>query len=513
MTSRMARLVLVAALVTTALAVGVVSAQAGASSPPQKTITLQGAAYTPKAPAGGTDDYHCTLVNPHVNKDSYIVSAQFYPNSIEVHHAILFLIPPALAATALADDRGGKGWTCFGESALPNSIPTQSGGQAPVTKTAAVSGGPGGKHFQDNISNTPWLTAWAPGHGAAYMPKGTGVQLPAGSLVVMQIHYNLLRGDKPVRAKLQLHTVPASTPLQSLHLDLLVAPPDVPCAAAVTGPLCSRSAELTSIGQRFGARAFIVMGLVAAAATAQADPTKIRMGWVATPASLVPLLFAHDGVAKHNGISYTVEAIHFQGSPLQITAIQSGDLDVAALGFSSFGLAVENAGIADLKIIADETQWGVPGYGDALFAVLKVGLTGHLRCDDCLGGGPVLLMGDVDGRKATEFCLGIAGHSLKGRVRRDIAPVQADHVDTDGDAFEQVAPAFLAHRQFAIEAGIFQRDRSLRRQQLQDRDPGGSENGDSHVVLDVEHADQLGLFDQRQTEDRSDAPGSDVFVC
>jgi hypothetical protein len=87
------------------------------------------------------------------------------------------------------------------------------------------------------------------------MPKGTGVELPAGSLVVMQIHYNLLRGDKPVRAKLTLHTVPASTPLQPLHLDLLVAPPDVPCPANVTGPLCSRSAELANIGQRFGASA------------------------------------------------------------------------------------------------------------------------------------------------------------------------------------------------------------------------------------------------------------------
>jgi len=262
MTSRVARLVLVAVLVTTGLAVGVVSAQAGATSPPQKTINLQGVAYTPKAPAGGTDDYHCTLVNPHVTRDSYIVSAQFSPNSIEVHHAILFLIPPALAATAVADDKGGKGWTCFGESALPNSIHTKSSGAAPIAKTAAVTGGPGGSHFQNSISDTPWLTAWAPGHGASYMPKGTGAELPAGSLVVMQIHYNLLRGDKPVRAKLQMHTVPASTPLQSLHLDLLVAPPDVPCAAGVSGPLCSRSAELASIGKRFGASAIVFDNII-----------------------------------------------------------------------------------------------------------------------------------------------------------------------------------------------------------------------------------------------------------
>ena len=251
MTPRWARLVLVGIVATTGLAVGAVATGAGASTP-QHAITLDGAPYTPTAPAGGTDDYHCTLVDPHVRTDSYIVSAHFFPNSVEVHHAILFLIPPGLAATARADDGNGKGWTCFGESALPNSIPTGSGARAPAGTTAAVTGGPGGSRFQHQISDTPWLTAWAPGHGATAMPAGTGAELPAGSLVVMQIHYNLLRGDKPVRARLVLHTVPASTPLQPLHLDLLVAPPDVPCAAGVTGPLCSRSAELANIGARFG---------------------------------------------------------------------------------------------------------------------------------------------------------------------------------------------------------------------------------------------------------------------
>jgi hypothetical protein len=71
----------------------------------------------------------------------------------------------------------------------------------------------------------------------------------------MQIHYNLLRGDKPVRAKLKLYTVPASTHLKPLSLDLLPAPPDIPCPAGVTGPLCNRTASLANLGQRFGASA------------------------------------------------------------------------------------------------------------------------------------------------------------------------------------------------------------------------------------------------------------------
>ena len=222
-------LIAVMAVVATLTAVIARSSQAqAASSQPITTISLkQAQAYTPKAPAGATDDYHCTVMNPHVHQNSYIISSQFFPGSVEDHHAILFLVPPDLAATAEADNVNGQGWTCFGETPIPNT-------------------------GLDQISNTPWLSAWAPGHGADSLPKGTGVLLPAGSLVVMQVHYNLLVGDKPVKNSLVLHTVPASTPLLPLKLDLMPAAPDIPCPAGVTGPLCSRAASLANLGQRFG---------------------------------------------------------------------------------------------------------------------------------------------------------------------------------------------------------------------------------------------------------------------
>jgi hypothetical protein len=244
MTSRLARLLIAAAVVVSAVAVvaatGVVSStsSASATTPAQHTISMVGKPYTPAAPAGATDDYHCTLVNPHVTANSFIVSAHFYPNSIEVHHAILFLIPPDLAQAAETADHGGKGWTCFGESALPDTVAS------------------------NNISNTPWLTAWAPGRGRDVEPVGTGVRFPAGSLVVMQIHYNLLRGDKPVQARLQLNTVPATAHLKPLALDLMPAPPDIPCPTGVTGPLCDRNASLANLGQRFGASAVGFVGAI-----------------------------------------------------------------------------------------------------------------------------------------------------------------------------------------------------------------------------------------------------------
>jgi hypothetical protein len=223
---RLARLAAVLAVLGASLtALSVASASA---TPVISTIMLrQATAYTPHAPPGATDDYHCTLMDPHVTTNSYIVSSQFFPGSKEDHHAILFLVPPDLAAAAEAANVGGLGWSCFGEAPIPNTGLGQ-------------------------ISNTPWLSAWSPGHGADDLPKDTGIYLPAGSLVVMQVHYNLLVGDKPVKNSLALYTVPATTPLLPLRLGLMPAPPDVPCASDVTGPLCNRAASLANLGQRFG---------------------------------------------------------------------------------------------------------------------------------------------------------------------------------------------------------------------------------------------------------------------
>ncbi len=211
------------------------------------TISMTADAYKPHAAPGTTDDYHCALVNPHLHQNSYIVSSEFVPGSDEDHHAALFLLPPSLAATAERDNEGGKGWTCFGLP-LPSSDPA-------------------------GLAAVPLLTFWAPGAGVDNFPKGTGVVLPAGSMVVMQVHYSLLLGDRPVKNALILHTVPESTPLLPLHLDLMLAPPDIPCPVGVTGPLCNRAASLANLGQRFGSSAVAeVNGIEALCGNNPSDP-------------------------------------------------------------------------------------------------------------------------------------------------------------------------------------------------------------------------------------------------
>ena len=238
MRSNRRRLVLLTVAAAAVTAVTLVAVPTAVSSAATKvdnatvtTVTTRAAApYTPQAINGGTDDYHCTLIDPHVAKNSYIVSSQFFPGTgpsvKEVHHAILFLVPPSLVDAARTADANGAGWTCFGEP--------------PVL----------GKGLGQFLS-MPWLSAWAPGHGKDVMPVGTGTPLPAHSLIIMQVHYNLLPGDLPVTPHAQLDTVPAATKVRATSIQPLVSTPNIPCPAGVTGPLCDRQAELADLTKRF----------------------------------------------------------------------------------------------------------------------------------------------------------------------------------------------------------------------------------------------------------------------
>src|SRR5215831_14107985 len=147
---------------------------------------------------------------------------------------------------------------------------------------------------------------------------------------------------------------------------------------------------------------FVLIMVLAAApihsAFAQA-PVKIRVGWITTPASLVPLLFVKPGVTKHHGKSYMFEPIHFASSTLQITALSQGELDLAAFGYSSFPLAIQNAGLSDLRIIADEIQDGAPGYYSTPFFVRKDSginrvedMKGKITVTNGLGSGVDIIM-------------------------------------------------------------------------------------------------------------------------
>ncbi len=117
----------------------------------------------------------------------------------------------------------------------------------------------------------------------------------------------------------------------------------------------------------------IALGMALGASAAQADdiPT-IRIAWGGVPSGAAPLaVLEKPGIALNEGKTYKLQFTHFGSSPPMITAVSTGDVDMAGLAYSSFALAVENAKLDDLRVIADVFQDGVEGYYSTQFMVLN----------------------------------------------------------------------------------------------------------------------------------------------
>ena len=186
--------------------------------------------YTPSAPNGvGTDDYRCFLLDPHLTSAKYLTGTFVKPdNRNVVHHVILYRADPNQvgAAEQLDAKDPGEGWTCFGDSGLPNS---------------------------SDLDNAPWLGAWAPGAKEAVDPPGYGVLLQPGSRIIMQVHYNLLGGPGPDRSATLLRLAPGTDHLTPMTTMLLPAPVELPCRPGHTdNTLCDRTASIADVVHRFG---------------------------------------------------------------------------------------------------------------------------------------------------------------------------------------------------------------------------------------------------------------------
>jgi Copper type II ascorbate-dependent monooxygenase, C-terminal domain len=170
------------------------------------------------------------VVDPHLTTPAFLTGTQFQPQNVPiVHHAIVFAIPPEQAAMARAKDdaTGGQGWTCFGDT------------------------------DRENEQQPAWVDSWTPGGTETLLQQDVGFRLEPGSLLVLQVHYNLLATDglpggtdqSNVRVRLTEGTA-ATKPLDTLQL---TAPIELPCASGESGPLCDRTAAIADVARRFGA--------------------------------------------------------------------------------------------------------------------------------------------------------------------------------------------------------------------------------------------------------------------
>ena len=117
----------------------------------------------------------------------------------------------------------------------------------------------------------------------------------------------------------------------------------------------------------------IAAAIISATAAQSQQPVKIRASWVAPVANWASILAEKPDLARHAGKSYVFESVRFAGTPPMITALANNELEVASLAYSSLAIAIQNAGMDDLRVIADEFRDGVEGYYSQEYMVLADG--------------------------------------------------------------------------------------------------------------------------------------------
>ncbi len=145
--------------------------------------------------------------------------------------------------------------------------------------------------------------------------------------------------------------------------------------------------------------ALLTLALGLAGGSARAEPLKIRGAWVAPLANLSSVWLQKKDLAVHFGQSYVFEPVRYAGTPPMITAIANNELEIGNLAFSTLPIAIENAGMDDIRVISDDFQDGVEGYVSNDYEVFADGpvkkvedLKGKVLATNAAGSGVDIAM-------------------------------------------------------------------------------------------------------------------------
>jgi hypothetical protein len=139
-------------------------------------------AYTPKQTP---DEYRCFILDWPEQDTTWVTGFNAKPGYPAIdHHIAAYLVTPDNPLGAQVFDELAEldaaepdpGYTCFGGPSGDSDLPIVA----------------------------MQLGQWVPGQGGGDFPAGTGIEVPAGSKVVLQMHYNLLAGTAPDLTQLEI---------------------------------------------------------------------------------------------------------------------------------------------------------------------------------------------------------------------------------------------------------------------------------------------------------------------
>ncbi|HXR87993.1 MAG TPA: ABC transporter substrate-binding protein [Stellaceae bacterium] len=178
---------------------------------------------------------------------------------------------------------------------------------------------------------------------------------------------------------------------------------------------------------------------------ADADPLTIRTGWVVATSGYSPLPLEKKDLLKHYGKSYVMEPQHFQGTAPQLTAFAGGQIDIATIGYSTFALAVLNAKMEDIRIVADGFQDGADGYNSTAFMVRND--SGIAKVEDLKG--KVVASNGFGGAYDVGMRSMLRKHGLEDK--RDYSVIESDFGHMNAVLLERKASLIIGSMPFLLD--------------------------------------------------------------
>lgn len=117
-------------------------------------------------PASGPDTYRCFVIPTGLKRDTFVAAVEYRPSNRRVVHHLQAFVDNSGGARDLDREEPGPGYTSFS--------------------------GPGVEAITD-------LGGWTPGNDPTRLPEGIGRMVPAGSDLVIQVHYH--PSGKPERER------------------------------------------------------------------------------------------------------------------------------------------------------------------------------------------------------------------------------------------------------------------------------------------------------------------------
>lgn len=191
--------------------------------------------------------------------------------------------------------------------------------------------------------------------------------------------------------------------------------------------------------------------------SALADPPTIRIGWATIPGSLGGYILAKKDLLHHYGQSYTIEPIHFANSPVELTGLAAGAVDIAELTYPPLGAAIQNAGMSDIRLIESQIETDVSGYASDQYMVLK---TSAIRGIDDLKGKVIATNGIG---AAPDISLRYIMHRSGFEAQRDYTEVEVAFANMKSELNSGKIDMGMIAPPFVSDPGLLQIARPLPR--------------------------------------------------